>query len=184
MCAAVHSSPHPHDTLLTLFARAVALVRSAEYINRYAARHWREFALQDYFDPRGVFISLMFSTPLLIGACRSARARAPSLEARGQRTRGSTLARALSSPTAPLTPSRRRPQPRSSCLSTRCARRARSWSRSSGGSFVKSSGGKRQQARRSERLSVMILQLCNPPGLQRPEALPAPTKAVEFCALF
>ncbi|CAB9526906.1 Transmembrane protein 18 [Seminavis robusta] len=42
-----------------------ALVRSVEYLNQIAGQHWKEFATQNYFDHRGVFVSFMVSGPLL-----------------------------------------------------------------------------------------------------------------------
>ena len=45
--------------------RAVGMVYSAERLNSLGSQHWREFASQDYFDKHGVFISLVFSAPLL-----------------------------------------------------------------------------------------------------------------------
>ena len=47
---------------------AVALVYSAQWINAAGAAHWKEFADQNYFDERGVFISVVYSTPLLLAA--------------------------------------------------------------------------------------------------------------------
>mmetsp|Transcript_3912 Transcript_3912/g.8471 ORF Transcript_3912/g.8471 Transcript_3912/m.8471 type:complete len:169 (-) Transcript_3912:191-697(-) len=46
----------------------LGLVYSAEWLNRLGARHWEDFATQNYFDPRGVFISVVYSTPLLTAA--------------------------------------------------------------------------------------------------------------------
>lgn len=43
-----------------------AVVRGSEYINRFGAMHWQEFATQNYFDERGVFISIMLCAPLLL----------------------------------------------------------------------------------------------------------------------
>mmetsp|Transcript_35007 Transcript_35007/g.84723 ORF Transcript_35007/g.84723 Transcript_35007/m.84723 type:complete len:264 (-) Transcript_35007:8-799(-) len=42
------------------------LVRSAEWFNTVAAEHWESFATQDYFDSRGIFISIFLSGPLLL----------------------------------------------------------------------------------------------------------------------
>jgi len=45
-------------------------VRSAERLNDYGANEWERFATQNYFDSRGIFVSLMLSAPLfLVSAC-------------------------------------------------------------------------------------------------------------------
>lgn len=45
-------------------------MRSAEKLNDYGSENWEQFASQNYFDNRGVFVSLMISAPLLfISAC-------------------------------------------------------------------------------------------------------------------
>jgi hypothetical protein len=41
------------------------VVRSAEKLNDYGSENWERFASQNYFDGRGVFVSLMVSAPLL-----------------------------------------------------------------------------------------------------------------------
>lgn len=42
------------------------VVRSAEYINSWAAGEWRSFCTQNYFDKQGIFISIFLCAPLLI----------------------------------------------------------------------------------------------------------------------
>jgi len=42
------------------------IVRSAEWINTQGAKHWEQFATQDYFDKRGIFIGIMLAAPLLV----------------------------------------------------------------------------------------------------------------------
>lgn len=47
---------------------AVGLAAAAESLNGLAAKHWRLFSTQNYFDEHGVFASALFSTPLLFTA--------------------------------------------------------------------------------------------------------------------
>lgn len=49
-----------------LFVMALLLVYFSEALNELAARHWQAFSSQQYFDSQGMFISLVFSTPLLL----------------------------------------------------------------------------------------------------------------------
>ena len=54
----------PRIILMVLIA---ALVRSAEYLNGWAARSWEEWGItQNYFDPRGIFVSIFLCAPLLV----------------------------------------------------------------------------------------------------------------------
>jgi hypothetical protein len=54
-----------NDLFLLIFFK-VGLTLSLEYLNRIAARNWRQFAHQNYFDKNGVFIGTLFGTPLII----------------------------------------------------------------------------------------------------------------------
>lgn len=42
------------------------VVRCAEYLNKIAAQEWSSFCTQNYFDQRGIFISIFLCAPLLI----------------------------------------------------------------------------------------------------------------------
>ncbi|KAI3937377.1 hypothetical protein MKW98_001948 [Papaver atlanticum] len=51
---------------MCLFLVALAGVYFAENINTILASNWKSFAGQNYFDPRGIFLSVLWSGPLLI----------------------------------------------------------------------------------------------------------------------
>ena len=46
------------------------IVRSAEYVNRWAGTDgaWQSFCTQNYFDQRGIFISIFLCAPLLVNS--------------------------------------------------------------------------------------------------------------------
>ena len=59
---------HSQDAQMVMLVTILSLVYSAEWLNGLAGRHWQGFAGQNYFDKRGVFVSVMFSAPLLSAA--------------------------------------------------------------------------------------------------------------------
>lgn len=59
---------HRYRLQIGYFLSIILLVLGAEYINELAAENWRFFSKHQYFDSRGLFISLVFSTPLLLNA--------------------------------------------------------------------------------------------------------------------
>ena len=54
-----------HDVQAVMLVLILGLVYAAEWINSLGSEHWQAFAGQNYFDKRGVFISVMYSAPLL-----------------------------------------------------------------------------------------------------------------------
>lgn len=49
-----------------MFCACAAIVFAAERINTLGATHWESFSAQNYFDRRGLFISVVLSTPLVV----------------------------------------------------------------------------------------------------------------------
>lgn len=51
---------------MCLFLLALSGIYLAERLNRSLGAHWQSFATQNYFDPHGLFLSVLWSGPLLI----------------------------------------------------------------------------------------------------------------------
>lgn len=56
---------HHHTLQGLLFFLLLLTVKCSEIINEYAATHWKRFSYQQYFDSGGLFISVVFSMPVL-----------------------------------------------------------------------------------------------------------------------
>lgn len=57
-----------HQTLqMVIFVAICGAVFCAKYLNGFLAANWRALGFtQDYFDPHGIFLSLLYSSPLLL----------------------------------------------------------------------------------------------------------------------
>ena len=55
----------PFAARLSVMIFIAIVVRLAERLNGWGAQHWRSFSTQNYFDGRGVFISIMLCAPLM-----------------------------------------------------------------------------------------------------------------------
>lgn len=51
---------------LCVMSLIAIIVRSAEHLNRLGTQRWQLLATQNYFDKRGVFVSIMLCGPLLL----------------------------------------------------------------------------------------------------------------------
>ncbi|XAR62650.1 hypothetical protein NMG60_11017491 [Bertholletia excelsa] len=51
---------------MCLFLLALAGVYLAETLNSFLRDNWKSFASQNYFDPHGLFLSVLWSGPLLV----------------------------------------------------------------------------------------------------------------------
>ena len=97
-----------------LFLAICGAVYAAQFLNAYGARHWRALGLtQNYFDDRGVFISFLYSLPLLSAAgFQMVRVAAASVRAVQRACRGvlpPTRARRSLTPPPARPPARARP---------------------------------------------------------------------------
>jgi hypothetical protein len=66
-CILYHTTTQIFSLMPTISTRAASLIYSAERINVLAARHWKQFAGQAYFENNGIFTSAVLSAPLVLG---------------------------------------------------------------------------------------------------------------------
>ncbi|KAK7271023.1 hypothetical protein RJT34_26603 [Clitoria ternatea] len=62
----VISSRKKTNFQMFLFLLTLAGVYFAESLNRSLGKNWKSFAGQNYFDPNGLFMSVLWSGPLLV----------------------------------------------------------------------------------------------------------------------
>lgn len=71
-CATLHVCLHKGiNTVIVLFALFAVMVFGAEHLNTWGAQHYRSlFPVHstNYFDPSGIFVSVIYSAPLLVYA--------------------------------------------------------------------------------------------------------------------
>lgn len=51
---------------MCLFLLTLSGVYLAERLNKFLGDNWKSFATQNYFDPQGIFLSTLWSGPLLV----------------------------------------------------------------------------------------------------------------------
>jgi hypothetical protein len=51
-----------------MFLLVAGLVMSLQWINSFAAKNWKLFSTQNYFDANGIFIGTIFGIPLILMA--------------------------------------------------------------------------------------------------------------------
>jgi transmembrane protein 18 len=68
LAIAIHVSRPGRDLAPRLIVMLLigALVKLSDRINAWAGDHYRDFATQNYFDSRGVFVATMLCAPLLL----------------------------------------------------------------------------------------------------------------------
>ena len=47
----------------------MALCYFSEYLNELAAKNWKLFSNEQYFDSNGLFISIVLNAPLILNCC-------------------------------------------------------------------------------------------------------------------
>jgi inner membrane protein involved in colicin E2 resistance len=63
----IFSTRRNSNAQIILLVLLSAVVYSGKHLNAYLGSNWKELGFtQNYFDPRGIFFSLMVSTPILI----------------------------------------------------------------------------------------------------------------------
>jgi hypothetical protein len=65
-CPAQVATRHNNNVQIGLFVTIMTSIYMAERLNTLAAANWESFSTQNYFDRQGVFISTLWSTPLLL----------------------------------------------------------------------------------------------------------------------
>ncbi|XP_033099472.1 transmembrane protein 18-like [Anneissia japonica] len=59
---------HYNNFQIVLFLFMLGLIYCSEYINEFAAKNYKSFSRLQYFDSNGLFITVVFSVPLLINS--------------------------------------------------------------------------------------------------------------------
>lgn len=60
------STRHFANVQIGIFLSLLSMVYFSEYLNELAAQKWKLFSRQQYFDSNGMFVSIVFSMPILI----------------------------------------------------------------------------------------------------------------------
>ncbi|CAH1789922.1 unnamed protein product [Owenia fusiformis] len=54
------------NTQMILFFSLLSIAFFSEHINQWASSNWKLFSKEQYFDSNGMFISILFSAPILV----------------------------------------------------------------------------------------------------------------------